>query len=77
MNFADKQNALALKYQADYGRARRDSDLLDPMDQAFIKSVGCVFGPGFLEKLTDLRSVNVTTAGDNAADALLVSKSTI
>jgi len=49
-----EQNALALEYQAEYGRARRNLSLADVVNNPNASRVVRVFGPGFLEQVLDL-----------------------
>ncbi len=49
-----ESNALALEYQPEYGRACRDINIADIVNNPNAASVVCVFGPGFLEESADL-----------------------
>ncbi len=72
-----KPNGLALKYQGEYGRACRNIDIADFMDNALIQGKGRVFGPGFLEKLTDFGILNTASFDHDVTDATLVRKQAV
>ena len=49
-----KSNALALKYQSEYGTASRNIDILNVSNYPHTGRVGRVFGPGFFEQVSSL-----------------------
>jgi hypothetical protein len=65
-------NALALKYQAEYGRAGRNIDVANLVNNPNASCVVRVFGPGFLEKVSDLPLVKSGVLLDKVSNPLLV-----
>ena len=65
-------NALALEYQRYYGTASRNIDITDVLDDPLLKGVGRVFGPGFLEEITNLAGVKVCSVSEDITDPGLI-----
>ena len=65
-------NALALEYQRYYGTACRNIDITNVVDDPFLQGVGRVFGPGFLEEITDIIGVQVGSVDEDIADPHLI-----
>ena len=66
-------NALALKYQAEYGGACRDVDVAYFINNPDASGVCRVFRGGLEEEGSDLLGRQLSPLSEDAADALLVS----
>ncbi len=65
-------NALAFEYQAMYGSACRDVNVFDFVNDPNASGVCRVFGPGFLEKASDLPFVERSSLVDDCSDSSLI-----
>ena len=69
----DEPDALSLEYKRDYGIARRNVNIADIVNNPNASGVVRVFGPGFSEKITDLRLVEVSAVPDDRPDSDVIS----
>jgi len=60
-------NALALEYQAEYGSAYGNLGITDIVNNPNASGVVRVFGPGFLEQVSDLASFELRALTDESA----------
>ena len=54
-------NGLALKYEREYGTARRYVDIANVRDYPITGRIGRVFGPGFFEQVVDVDLIEGST----------------
>lgn len=60
--------------QTDYGRAGRNLQISDAVDQSVLQGKVSVFGTGFSEQLPSLCRRDFSATGQNVRDAFLVGK---
>lgn len=72
----DDLTALALEYQADYGRAHGDLRVTHLMNNPTANGVCRVFGLGFKEEGAYGVWLEIGSVGDDAADSLLIGLNT-
>lgn len=67
--FSEKPDALSLEYQGYYGTAKRNINIADIVNNPNAFGPGCVFGPGFSEKISDLPFVEISMFPNDAANS--------